>query len=355
MASINVLLLTRDSEYSEKLGQYMSRRHTDIRLSIVDSPENSAQVMAINTFSVILVETEFSEVDLPISGRSVCAYLSASDTQDTLNDRKVFCKYQSGETIYKIILDLFSEVSSISAAANASGFVTAFVGANGGAGTTTIAVSYAKKTAASGARTLYLNLDNFFDSDSLLSGESIGTMSDLLFAVISAERTRGSVNLSAKAQALLSRDISGVYFIKSCGNPFEFNDIDEDRLNSVYTSLTGGSAFDAVILDVPAHFDIAWKLMLNKSDKIFVVTENSPRAAANLTRFVNMLKAYDSHTPGTIEKAAIIMNMNRDRTADWSREVCAGIPFCGGVPKYNDDDVQGIMNAVMRLEMWNRQ
>lgn len=354
MASINVLLLTRDSEYSEKLGQYMSRRHTDIRLSIVDSPENLAQVMAINTFSVILVETEFAETELPMPGKSVLAYLSASDTQDTLNDRKVFCKYQSGETIYRIILDLFSEVSSTSATANASGSVTAFVGASGGAGTSTLAVSCAKRMAASGVRTLYINLDKFFDSDFLLSGESIGTMSDLLFAVISAERSRNSVNISAKAQALICRDASGVYFIKSCNNPFEFNDIDEDRLNSIYTAMLGGFAYDAVVLDVPAHFDIAWKLMLNKASKIFIVTENSPRAATNLTRFVNMLKAYDSHEPGTLEKSAIIMNMSRDRNIDWGREVCAGIPFWGGVPKYNDDNVQSIINAVMRLEMWDK-
>lgn len=355
MASINVLLLTRDSEYSEKLGQYMSRHHTDIRLSIADSPENLTQVMAINAFSVILVETEFADIELPMPGRSICAYLSASNTQDTLNDRRVFCKYQSGETVYRIILDLFSEVSSASAAANASGFVTAFVGASGGAGTTTLAVSYAKRMAASGVRTLYINLDKFFDSDFWLPGEAIGTMSDLLFSVISSERSRGSVNISAKAQALMCRDASGVCFVKSCNNSFEFSDIDEDRLNAVYSAMLGGSAFDAVILDIPAHYDIAWKLMLNKAGRIFIVTENSPRAASNLTRFVNMLKAYDSHEPGTLEKAAIIMNMNRDRSADWSREICAGVPFLGDVPKYNDNDTHSIINAVMRLEMWNKQ
>lgn len=355
MASINVLVLTTDSEYSERLGRYMSRYHTDIRLSIVDSGEHLTQVMAVNSFSVILVETEFAELSLPLADKSACAYLSASDTQNMLNERKVFCKYQSGETLYKIILDLFSEVSSASAASGSADTVFAFVGASGGAGTSVLAVSYAKRLASAGARTLYINLDKFFDSDYLLRGDSIGTMSDLLFAVISAERTRGNVNLSAKAQALMSRDVSGVYFIKSCVNPFEFNDLDEDRLNTVYSALVGEPSFDAVVLDIPAHYGAAWDLVINRANRIFAVTENSPWASSKLSRFVGMLKACESHNAGILAKTSIIMNKNRDRSADWGREACEGVPFLGGVPLYNDSDVQAIINAIVLLEMWKKQ
>lgn len=351
MATIRVMLVTSDSEYSGRIGQYMSRHHSDIKLSILDSPANINQMMTMNSFSVILIETEFSETALSLAGRSVAAYLSPFDTQDTLNDKKVFCKYQSGETLYRIILDLFSEVSSTTSTFSSAGQVYAFMSSSGGAGATTLAVSFAKRAAAGGRRVIYINFDMLFDNSPFLSGEAIGNMSDLIFAAISAERSRNSVNLSAKAAALICRDASGIYFVQCSVNPYDCNDLNEERLNAIYNALVGDNPYDTVVLDIQPQNEIQWSLMLSRAEKIYIVTENNPAAASKLSRLAAMLQACESHSGGIIAKSAIIMN--RDRSADWQREICGGIPFIGSVPKYSVNDAREISNAVMKLEMWN--
>lgn len=351
MATIRVMLVTSDGEYGCRIGQYMSRHHSDIKLSILDSPANINQMMMMNSFSVILIETEFSETVLSLSGRSVAAYLSPFDTQDTLNDKKVFCKYQSGETLYRIILDLFSEVSSTASELNSARQVYAFLSASGGAGASTLAVSFAKRAAAVGRRVIYINFDMLFDNSPFLSGEAIGNMSDLIFAAISAERSRNSINLSAKAAALMCKDSSGVEFIQCSANPYDCNDLNEERMNSIYNALVGDPPYDTVVLDIQPQNEMQWKLMLSKAGKIFIVAENNPVALSKLSRLTAMMNACESHTGGIIAKSMIIMN--RDKSTDRRREVCGEIPFIGSVPKYNVSDAHEISNAIMKLEMWN--
>lgn len=352
MATIRVMLVTCDNEYSDRIGQYMSRHHSDIKLSILDSPSNINQMMTMNSFSIILVESEFSDYPLSLSGRSAVAYLSDSDAQNTLNDKKVFCKYQNGETLYRLILDLFSEVSSTASVSNISGMVYAFLSASGGAGATTLAIAFAKRLAAGGSRTIYINFDKFFDSAAFLSGESIGNMSDLIFAAISAERSRNSINLSAKASALICKDQCGVDFIQCTANPYDCNDLNDERLNAIYNALVGDPPYDAVVLDIQPQNEMQWELMLSKAGRIFIVSENKTSSAMKLSRLVQFIRACDSHIGGISAKAVIIMN--RDKSTEWQREVCGGIPFIGSVPKYGVSDGREITDAVMKLEMWDR-
>ena len=118
--------------------------------------------------------------------------------------------------------------------------------------------------------------------------------------------------------------------------------------------MLGESLYDVIVLDIQAQDNTAWKLAVQKANKIFVVAENSPCLATKLSRFVSMLQAYESHEPGIIAKTAIIMNKNVDRNTNWESEVCGGVPFLGSIPRYADNNVQSIMNAMMLLEMWNR-
>lgn len=352
MTTVRVLLVTSDREYSGRLGQYMSSRHTDIKLSIIDSPKNIGQMLTMNSFSVILVDAEFEEYELSLPGRVICAYLSSADTQDMLNDRRVFCKYRSGETLYRNILDLFAEVSSTSAVLETSGAVFAFAGAGGGVGTSTAAVAYAKRLAASGARTLYVNFDKFFDGSAMLSGETIGNMSDLIFAAISAERNRGSINLGAKAKALMCTDASGVCFIAGSSNPFDMNDLNEERVKAIYDAMAGDPPFDAVVLDVQPQNDVMWELMLAKAGRIFIITENDPLASGKLGRMLELLRAYESHSGGVLGRVSVIVN--RDKQGGKPREMRDGIPYLGSIPRYKDNDPQGIMSAMARLDLWDR-
>lgn len=329
----------------------MGSHHTDIRLSIVDPAANVDQILAANSFSVILWDAEPRLMNLSLPERAAFAYLSPSDTEDTLGGRSVFCKYRSGETLYRIILDLFSTVSSNRAFADRSGTVYMFAGAGGGVGATTLAVAFAKRLAAAGTKTMYINLDKLFDSSLFFDGDSIGTMSDLIFAVVASERSRSTVNLSAKAQALLSCDSSGVYYIKSCENPYEFNDLDEERINALYSALTGEPQFGAVIIDVPAHYERGWALALEKAGRIIAVTEGRAAETAKLGGFLKMLNAYESHSEGVLAKTSLIVN--RGGAREQGAAQIDGVPVSGYVPRYNDNDVNGIVNAVARLEMWD--
>lgn len=352
MTSIRVLLITNDSVYCHRLAAYLGKHHTEIKISIMNDSSEIQKIIAQKTYNVVLIGDEYSDMEVSASSSVACAFLSASSSEMLLNNIKVFCKYKSGEEIYKKILDLYSEVSTGSLETAFSGKrVYAFAGASGGAGTTTVAAAFCFKLASMGKTVLYFSCDKFADSSVIFNDNlQSGSISDLFYAVKSLDGK--NVNLSAKTSSLMKKDSQNVSYFDNCRNPLDFDGLDYAQLKKIFDIAVHAGNYDCVITDGSIYDERYIELIKGSADKILIVAENTTSSAAKLKRVSDYLDILDKRdSSGFIDRSAVIMNKNREPNVN--RSSFQNMSFVGVIPKYKDSDPRAISNAASRLDVWN--
>ena len=168
---IKLAIVDNDQSYLSRIAGALEGRYANkfeiYCFTSIDTAINSVGSSGIN---VLLASTVF-DVDLTsIPHNCGFAYLTESQDIDSYCGKGVVCKYQKVDLFYNSILAVYSEV-------NASSFVSSssvsdqdtplfvFTSASGGVGTSTAAAAYAISFALHGKRPLYLNLENFGDSN----------------------------------------------------------------------------------------------------------------------------------------------------------------------------------------------
>ena len=203
-----------------------------------------------------------------------------------------------------------------------------------------------------GKKVAYLSLDRYSDMTQWFDGERGGDLSDLIFAVISAQKK--NTNLAAKAASLLSRDPSGVYYLLGCKNAFDYGELDESRAKAVYTAISSADSFDAVVLDGSFGDKIYRLLVEEKADRMYVVSANDVCANAKLRRFIEDIRISDARAKNGNkasigEKLSIVMN--RTAAFNGAGGTYEGVKLLGCIPKYNDTP-KHIVETASQLELW---
>ena len=348
--TISVLLLTTDIEYCHRLTAYLSQYHTDIKMTVINSV-GEISGGALQHIGVTLIGEEFADNAFNVPSNTACAYLVPFETGKEINGKKTFCKYRSGEVIYKIILSLFAEVSA-SPVSNSVGAVYSFVSSSGGAGATTAAAALCYKLAYEGKNVLYLDLDKFSRKNELFEDNAdIGNLSDLIFAIKSNHKNE--VNLAAKAGSLIKKDISGVKFINGCKLPCDLDELSFEELTALYNTLAASDSYDAVIIDGNIYDVNVWKLIYDKSLKIFIITENRNASAEKLSGLLEYIKVHDMRNSENVkEKTEIVSNKNPDYGSNSLSYVNPQIHITSSIPLYKDNKPRNIANAVAKLNWW---
>ncbi len=349
MAMISVLLATSDMEYSHRLQRYISENHRDIKLTILNSIGTLNQLISGALYNVVLIGEEFFEYKPKMPPGIACGWLSARDTADTFDGNKVYCKYRSGEVLYQIILELYSEVSGGHKTNGFSGTpIYAFSSVSGGAGATLVSAALAVRLAMADKKVLFFSFDKYCMPSLMFDGEVRACMSDFIFSVISAEKR--SINLSVKAASMLSKDSSGVRYMECCKNAVDMDELSEEQLKKAFTALKDSDEYDAIVVDMPL-LDKKAREAVDDVMKLYAVTEPGIIPTKKLERFLNDIKITDTRN-GTefINRCTVIVNKNISREQ--------GAADIGGVaaryiPRYKDNDLRALINAVSRLQMWD--
>ncbi len=345
--SICVLFCSTDTYYCHKVSRYLGKRHPNVKVSIENTLPGSGDSM----YNVILIGEEFASKPLNISPGTAAAYLSQTDAGRQINGRQSFCKYRSGETIYKYILTLYSEVSSSTAASDGNIRILSFMDANGGAGATTAAAAMSFRLAGMGKKVLYLSLDKLSDSSKLFSDNTgIGTMSDLISDTFSES---GKIsNLAARAASLIVTDSSGVNFFHDCKRACDFDELTEDGLNKIFRTIAGSEQFDYIILDGNIFDSRVFRLILENSGRIFLLTENNASANGKLVRVLECMRAYGARNGKNYAEMLHII-FNRMPDSGWNGAKYEGFTVLGAIPFYKDNNPRNVALAVSRLGIWN--
>lgn len=348
MTTIRVLFLTSDSEYCHRLSPYFAKYHPEIKPAFSASTQGAVEILAQKMYNVVLIGEEFENERLVVPNGTAGAYLTETASGNDINGLHSFCKYKSGDALYRIILSMFAEVSSVQLSDYRNFRIFAFAGANGGAGATTLAAALAYRLASLGKKTLYFSCDPLADYSGFLSDNSEGgSLSDMIFIVKSGTNIKSA---SLKAAALLKNDISGVKFLDSCKEPYDFETLKTEHIEKMLEVLSGADEFDCIVVDGSIYDARFRELAVKKSDKLFVVAESDANAQKKLSRLIRFLKASDKReNTDLILRSALIFNKNSGAVSG----NIEGMSFCGSVPRYKDTNIRNIASAASRLNIWD--
>ncbi len=350
MITIKVLIITDDNEYCHRLGVYFAKHHPEIKFTFASSAQGTSDRLANKAFNVALIGGEFSNTQINIPGSVAGAYLTEDSSESEINGLRSFCKYKSGEMLYRTILSMFSEVSNVQQLNPRESKIFAFISANGGAGATTAAAAFAYRQASNGKKTLYFCCDQFADYKTIMSDNTEGkTLSDLIF-IVKSSSSSGSASL--KAAAMLKRDVSGVRFIENCADPSDFDSLSQEQIEKMLDIVSCADEFDCIVIDSNFNDQRLRQLVLKKADVLFIVSENGVNAAAKLSKLTQYLKLKDMRDGTDICSRSIII-INKDTERGRTTERSDGFVCCGEIPKYKDNNVRNIANAASRLDIWH--
>ncbi len=347
MTTVRVLFLTNDSEYYHRVTSYFARYHSEIKPSFSDSLESSAGQLAKRMYDVVLIGEEFAGESIAVPSGTSGAYLTETPTGSEINGLRSFCKYRSGDALYRTVIIMFADVSNVQPSETHGFKIYAFAGANGGAGSTTIAAAFAYRQASLGKKTLYFCCDAFADySGFLYDGSEGGSLSDMIFIVKSGSGAKGA---SLKAAALLKKDVSGVKFMESCKEPYDFEVLTAEHIEEMLDIILGADDFNSVVIDGSIYDERYRKLVTKKADTLFIVVESDKNAQAKLSRLVRFLSAADKRdNTDLVSRSVLVSNKDSGNNPANIEE----INCCGSVPRYKDTNIRNIASAAARLDIW---
>ena len=351
MALINVLLITGDGEYAQRLTGYMGRKHqNDLRMMVLDTPDSFEGFLKTSSVSVVIIDEDCRKID--VSMHTEKAFLYLRESSSGIKDEHTLCKYSSGEEIYRAILGLYSEISVNSRDANARCRIFGFVDSDGGAGASSVSAAFAMNQAQNGLKVLHLCFDKRTPEISFFGQKANGSMSDLITAVMSKSQS----NLAAKAASLIRTDPSGVSYIQGCALPNDYDEIDAPLLEKLVNACIRADDFNCVVIDGSLQDNSFCERILPKVSTLVVVSQNGDASFEKLSRTVEWLRIYASrrnddllsHTKVVVNRVKIV----NGRLAA-PEHVLQGVRYAGTVPLYGNGSLRSIALAISRLPLNN--
>ncbi len=330
-----------ESKYAEKLEVYF---FTNKEIAISSLQENRIDM---------LVASEFFEIDQSkIPNRCGFAYFVNSADIETLRGIKAICKFQKVDMIYKQILSIYSEkISNETGLKFGSGEGTkmiTFTSASGGTGASSSAAACAKSLAATGKKVLYLNLEDFGDSDVFFSGEGQFNLSDVIYAL---KGKKASVAL--KLESFVKEDASGVFFYSGVKSAIDLMELKNEDLDFLLSNIKMVGTYEYVVFDINFSFDPLFINLYKQSDVVIFVSDGSEIANRKLVKTYNALEVYEQMKDiSLLSKATIMYNKFSNKTGKILEDI--NVRTIGGVGKFEHATTNQVVDQLSRHEIFTK-
>lgn len=349
MIKIKLGIADSDLLYLNRLTKLFSSQYKN-QIEIYSFSESSCVAEAVreNKINVLLVSQDANVHADTIADYCVFAYLVDSRHIDEFNSCKTICKYQRADIIYRQILGLYSEKLSDkvkyrnSSGKNAS--VSLFVSGCDGAGASTTAAAYAAYLAQHGKKTLYLNIKQFSDTESLFNGIGNGTFTDAIFAV----KSRKS-NLTLKLESIVRQSQNGVFFFTGCKDPLDYTEINAEELRYLINELSGSFGYDYIVLVSDFYFSDKLAALLEISSDVVIVSEGNRNSQIQLVRKSQAIGGLEKRLHSDISgKLKILFNKTK-----FLNTFCTDIPVIGIQPELEQVDENEIVRMISTSDIFD--
>jgi len=295
VVKIKLAILDRDVDYLDRIEQIAASKWNDrIEMYSVTDESKIYDFVKKNFIDVLLIDKSIETDNSRFSDRVAVAYLSDSNDIATYKGIPAVGKYQKAELIYKSILSLYADAAEGDTTFRESGTASiksyAFTSIGGGAGSSTLAASFAIKLAEFGRRVLYLNFEALSSTNDFFNAAGSGDFSDILDLIVN-ERP----GFESRVESVLKRSSHGVYFFDPFKYAIEAEQLTGECVEKMLTGLSKTELFDVFVIDYGFSFSELTYSILKKANRNIFVSDASEQSNCKLAALKNALQIYQEN------------------------------------------------------------
>ena len=350
---IKLAILERDKSYLSKIVSVFGTKYSD-KFEIYSFTDQDVALNNLKTAKIdVLVASDSFDIDvskLPV--RCGFAYLVDFADIEHINNQRAICKFQKADLIYKQILSVYSENAS-----SITGFKTnsdeaqviLFCSPSGGVGCSMAAAACARHMAASGAKTMYLNLEKFGSADMFFSGPGQFDMSDIIFALKSKK-----ANLYLKLESCIKQDPSGVCFYSQPKVALDMMELHIDEVIQLITEIKQTGEYAYIVIDADFSLSPDALQLYREARNIVLVGDGSELSNSKLCRAFEALSIIEQNADVPLANRMSLM-YNKVSSKMGKTVGIQGIRELGGAPIYGGGaDTAQILGQLSALELYDK-
>ena len=349
---IKLAILEKDKSYLSRIVSVFGTKYAD-KFEIYSFTDQEVALGNLNTAKIdVLVATDSFDIDVAkLPARCGFAYLVDSVDIDMVNNQRAICKFQKADLIYKQILSVYSEnASSITGFKMNSneGKVILFCSPSGGTGCSTAAAACAMHMAATGKKTLYLNLEKFGSSDLFFNGEGLFDMSDLIFALKSKK-----ANLHLKLESCVKQDASGVNYYSQPKIALDMMELSIDEILRLISEIQLIGEYAYIVIDADFSLDKESLKLYRLAQDIVLVGDGSELSNSKIRRAFEALCIVEQNADAPLMNRMSFMYNKASSKTGQSIEI-EGLRELGGAPKYERATTAQILAQLAPMDLFNK-
>lgn len=348
---IKVVLLDGDQAYLNRIAGVFLQKYADkIEVCAFSEKEAFEAYVRVNICNIVLCDWRLCVEEELLPESTTLVYLSETAEEDSYKGKRAVGKYQRVSLIYKTILNIVSEKMSNVAFhdSNPNIKTIAFISAQGGTGSTTVASAFCVQKAGLGNSVFYLNLEKLGNTSLYLQGSGNAmSMSDVLFNIKSKKN-----NIIMKMESALQRDVSGVEFFAPYMNPNDALEMTVDDQEILVKSVANMKEYQYLVVDMDLSLDEKMKqICVDFATEIVLVGDGTKTSNDKIMKLTEILQIWEEKFHADIlGKTYLIYN----RFSSTKGIKLEGLPvkMLGGVPRYENADYKQVVNQIAGMEVF---
>ncbi len=337
---LNRVLAALSSKYGEKLEIY----------SFTDK-ESALAVLESSKIDVFLADGVYEIETENLPKRCAFAYLVDSAEIDMFRGQPALARYQKVDSIYKAILDMYSEKSegtSTLGKSNELCKLVLFTAASGGTGSSDMAAACAMRYAKQGYRSLYLNLEKFGSADVFFKGVGQGDMSDIILALKNKKS-----NLRLKLETSVKKDESGVFFFSQAKIALDMLELSIEECLQLVTALKNSCLYDYIVVDIDFSLDRKMIDFYKQMSAVVWLSDGSETANIKTFRAYSALCVIeDGEEDPLSSKILLAYNKFSNKSSKAIEDMEAN--NIGGAPRYEHATARQVIEQLCSLPLFDK-
>ena len=324
---IRIAVADENEEYLDRLVSVLEE-YKDLTLSVYTDRSGIETALASRTFDILLFDSDLYDGQTALKKNTLTVMLLDEDKAVPVSCQGFhkINKYQRISSIYKQILELYSEVcQDVGELMGRRPVVSAaFYSPVGGCGKTTLALVAASKLAMRGYKTFYINFEDIASEDCYLPQSADKGVSEL------AGFLGADINFPMKLQSLLQSKMDNLYYLKHFDSPNDIYEMTDQEVEELLREISRSGFFEYIIVDMGVALDARALGIFEQMQKIVLVEKPDAIAVHKIKCFMAQTHILNAHG----QKMVRVLNFDNGRTAETNSQ----IPLAGRVGGVQNPD-----------------
>lgn len=305
MKERQLAICDKDTEYLETLQSYLlKKKPAGFEILVFSSILQAVEASKESGFEILLVgESTYDTNVEQVNVQKI--FILLENGLSGIREHSALSKYQPMGALIGQVLDAFSldeGAPGLSGCTKSRTKLICFYSPDRHGGQTAAALCASRLLADKGKRVLYLNLSAFAGFEELLQTKYDADITDFMYFVL-----KHSDKLLYKLEAI-KRTLQGVDYLPPALDYADLREIAQEDWKRMLDALLYSGSYTQVIIDLTEVCQGFYHI-LDRSDRVYVVTGQTARACAALNQYQNLLLARQY---GQIIEKTRIVNLSSD-------------------------------------------